>query len=266
MFDSTLCNERQLTQDSLFMSPVSFQTVSIILGVGLILTIVGFVWVMQHRKWKRRLTRPKVILWLAGLVGTLLLLFITVGKGLFLPTDFSTTTDAIVVLGRWPSMREERINLAAELWQAKQAPVIFASGRGDAGEMIQLLVEKGIPHQVLNGENCSMSTQENALFTAAILNPQVHHKILLITDTPHMWRSLLEFRNTGFTVIPHPSKFPSNWSLTKEFIMTVRESTFLVGYTFRELFTQQRLFRFNDPELVKILQQAKQYSRTQRQD
>jgi hypothetical protein len=48
--------------------------------------------------------------------------------------------------------------------------------------------------------------------------------------------------------------------------MTVRESTFLVGYTFRELFTQQRLFRFNDPELVKILQQAKQYSRTQRQD
>ena len=118
MFDSTLCNERQLTQDSLLMPPVSFQTVSILLGVGLILTIVGLVWVMQHRKWKRRLTRPKVILWLAGLVGTLLLLFIAVGKGLFVPTDFSTAADAIVVLGRWPSMREERINLAAELWQS----------------------------------------------------------------------------------------------------------------------------------------------------
>lgn len=90
MFDSTLCNERQLTQDYLFMSPVSFQTVSILLGVGLILTIVGLVW--------------------------------------------------------------------------------------------------------------------------------------------------------------------------------VRESTFLVGYTFRELFTQQRVFQFNAPELGKILQQAKQYSRTQRQD
>jgi uncharacterized SAM-binding protein YcdF (DUF218 family) len=265
MFDSTLCNERQLTQDSLFMPPVSFQTVNALLGVGLILAIFGLVWVMQHRKWKRRLTRPKAILWLAGLVGTLLLLFIVVGKGLFLPTDFSTAADAIVVLGRWPSMREERINLAAKLWQAKRAPVIFASGRGDAGEMIQLLEEKGIPNQVLNGENCSLSTQENALFTAAILNPQVHRKILLITDTPHMWRSLLEFRNYGFTVIPHPSKSASNWGFTKKFMMTLRESIFLVGYTFRELFARQQVFQ-NEPELSGLLQQAKQYSLTQNQN
>ena len=263
MFDSMLCNERQLTQDSLFLSPISFQTVSTLLGAGLILTIFGLVWVIQHPKWKRRLTKPKVILWLAGLVSTLLLLFIGVGKGILLPTDSTTVADAIVVLGRWPTMREVRINLAAELWQAKRAPIIFASGRGDAGEMIQFLEEKGIPKQVINGENCSSSTQENALFTATILNPQVRHKILLITDTPHMWRSLLEFRNAGFTVIPHPSKFPSNWHFTRKFIMTLRESIFLVGYTFRELFARQQASGLNDPQLVNLLHQAKQYSLTQ---
>ena len=45
--------------------------------------------------------------------------------------------------------------------------------------------------------------------------------------------------------------------------MTVRESTFLVGYTFRELFARQQVFELNDSELVTLLKQAKQYKTIQ---
>ena len=131
-------------------------------------------------------------------------------KGLVnsLPKDPGVSADAIVVLGRGNSFRNSRVEVAAQLWRAHRAPLIFASGEGDGSQITQLLEAEGIPKQALEHENCSRTTEENAQFTAAILAPQGVTRVVLVTDPPHMLRSLLTFRSLGFTVIPHASPLP----------------------------------------------------------
>jgi uncharacterized SAM-binding protein YcdF (DUF218 family) len=90
-----------------------------------------------------------------------------------LPQAASPTADAIVVLGRGPALRPQRVALAARLWEAGQAPLIFASGRGDAGAIVRSLENRyDIPATALDGEPCSRTTEENAQLTAALLQPQ----------------------------------------------------------------------------------------------
>ncbi|HAZ46058.1 MAG TPA: hypothetical protein DDW76_29235 [Cyanobacteria bacterium UBA11369] len=261
MFDSTLC-DRQFTEYSVFTDWVSLEIVNIILIAGLILAVFGLGFIVKNRRRKRRIIKSKAFLSIIGLTSTFVLLFVVVGKGLALPTDYSTAAQAIVILGRGPSQWENRINLAAELWQAKKAPEIFVSGRTEAREMIQLLEAQGIPSRVIDGENCSISTSENALFTAAILKPQGIDRIILITDAPHMWRSLFLFRDNGFTVIPYPSKLSNKWNLYKKAVLTLRESIYLVGYGLNKLFLRQPSAKINNPNLEKLLQQAEEYSKT----
>jgi uncharacterized SAM-binding protein YcdF (DUF218 family) len=265
MFDTTLC-DRQLTEYSLFTDWVSFELVNITLLAGLIISVFGLGFLVNKRRRKRRIIKSKAILPIISLASTFLLLFVFVGKGLALPTDYSTEAQAIVILGRGPSQWENRIDLAAELWQAKKAPENFFSGRTEAGEMIQLLEEKGIPSRVIDGENCSISTSENAAFTAAILKPQGIERIILITDSPHMWRALFLFRDNGFTVIPHPSKLSNKWNLYKKAVLTLRESIYLVGYGLNKLFYRQPSAKINNPNLENLLQQAEEYSKTRERE
>lgn len=261
MFDSTLC-DRQFTEFSVFTDWVSLEIVNIILLAGLILSVFGIARIVKTRRRKRRIIKSKAFLLTIGLGSSFLLLFVVIAKGIALPTNSSTAAQAIVILGRGPSQWENKINLTAELWQAKKAPKIFVSGRTEAGETIKLLEEKGIPTQVIDGENCSISTSENAAFTAAILKPQGIERIILITDAPHMWRSLFIFRDNGFTVIPYPSKLSNKWNLYKKAVLTLRESIYLVGYALNKLFYQQPSAKLNNPSLENLLQQAEKYSET----
>lgn len=154
----------------------------------------------------------------------------TQGLVLALPADSGVAVDAIVVLGRGELLRNHRVEIASQLWQAKRAPKIFASGMTDTPRIIEILQTIGIPRQMLGGESCSQTTEENALFTAAILYPQGVRQILLITDPPHMLRSLLTFRSFGFTVIPRTSPLPPNWTSTTKPRFIYREYLGLVSY------------------------------------
>ncbi|HEY9643928.1 MAG TPA: YdcF family protein, partial [Coleofasciculaceae cyanobacterium] len=122
-----------------------------------------------------------------------------------IPQDSGQPADAIVILGRGNALTPSRVEVAAQLWDAHRAPLIFVSGAGDAPVIVQQLQDKGIPRQALGAEECSRTTYENAKFTAAALKPQGIKRILLVTDAPHMLRSLLTFQNVGFTVTPIPS-------------------------------------------------------------
>jgi len=147
-----------------------------------------------------------------------------------LPVDPGLPADAIVVLGRGSDLRQERIEVAADLWKAKRAPIVFASGSGDAQPMGDLLVQLGVAPEAISGEPCSRTTEENARFTAALLKPQAVHKILLITDPPHMLRSWLTFRSFGFEVIPHPNPLPLRLKQSKTAFLLVREYVGLASY------------------------------------
>ncbi len=150
---------------------------------------------------------------------------------MLLPSDSGQPADAIVVLGRGPELRLERSEVAVQLWQAQRAPIVFASGRGDAQPIGDLLAQSGVTPEAIEGEPCSRTTEENAQFTAALLQPQGVQKILLVTDPPHMLRSWLTFRSFGFEVIPHPNPLPPSFSSRKKAFLLVREYLGLVSYS-----------------------------------
>lgn len=119
------------------------------------------------------------------------------------PADSGEAVDAIVVLGRGSRQRDNRMAAVWDLWQKKRAPRIFASGMLDAEEMVSDLQSSGVPSSFLSGEECSQSTEENALFSSALLQEYGVKSILLVTDEPHIWRSSLVFQSVGFNVVPH---------------------------------------------------------------
>lgn len=238
----------------------------LLLVVLISLAIFGIRWIIQNKKARRWLRSRKVIISLLCITASIPLIFTVAAKGLvaFLPTDTGETVQAIVVLGRGPKLRQERIDAAAELWQAKRAPNIFVSGFIDAYKLIPQIKEKGIPNPAVDGENCSRTTWENALFSAAILHPQQIRQILLVTDGPHMWRSLLLFRANGFTVIPHPTPLPTNFGFKSTAFLTLREYLGLVGYSLQGLFHPERSPQVDNPLLKNLLQAAQQYGQQQR--
>lgn len=213
------------------------------------LTCLGLLWLISSRRWRRRVVGPAILLSLVYLIGTSswMVSLATQGMLWFLPTDTGESADVIVVLGRGEALRARRLELVEQLWHAKRAPKIFVSGMSDAHPMVEYLKESGIPAASLSGENCSQSTQENALFTAALLYPQGIRKILLLTDPPHLLRAFLLFRSSGFTVIPHPSPVPLQWSSRDQARLVLREYLGLVHYAAIGYFRQRTEAELNQP-------------------
>jgi uncharacterized SAM-binding protein YcdF (DUF218 family) len=270
MFDSKLC-DRWLTNTFTRLPLITdwWQfgwRKQLLLVVIVILVFFGLRWIRQHQRWKRWLSNPRVVLLLFGITATIPIVFAVAAKGLviFLPTDSGAAAEAIVVLGRGEEFRKQRVDVARELWHARRAPRIFTSGRGDAASMIEQLKAKSIPNRVLDGENCSLTTWQNAVFTAAALHPQGIRQILLLTDELHMLRSLLVFRANGFIVIPHTTQLPPNFGFKATAFLTFREYMGLVGYGLQWRFHPQRSPESNSPDIENIRQQAEQYGQQRR--
>ena len=148
-----------------------------------------------------------------------------------LPPDSGAPADAIVVLGRGKALRKSRAEVTTQLWKTGRAPKIFVSGRDDSPVIMKLLIAEGIPQQSLNSENCSQTTEENARFTAFLLQSKGIKHILLITDPAHMLRALLTFQRMGFTVIPYLSPLPPDYTAPEEAVLVLREYMGLANYS-----------------------------------
>jgi uncharacterized SAM-binding protein YcdF (DUF218 family) len=270
MFDSKLCDRRLTNTFTRLPIVTDFWQFGwrkqLLILVIVILAFFGIRWIRQHKRWRRWLSSPRIIFLLFGITATLAIVFAVAARGLviFLPTDSGAAAEAIVVLGRSEEFRRQRVDVARELWQARRAPMIFTSGRGDAASMIEQLKAKGISNQVLDGENCSLTTWQNAVFTAAVLHPQGIRRILLVTDELHMLRSLLVFRANSFTVIPHTTPLPPNFGFKATAFLTFREYMGLVGYGLQGRFHPQRSPESNSPDIENIRQNAEQYGQQRR--
>lgn len=209
------------------------------------LALLWVLWLVPPKRWKRSfrglIVTIATILIVLSPVGLNIALWVL---GTPLPGDSGDPVDAIVVLGRGESFRALRTATVVDLWRANRAPRIFASGMLDARAIAQTLKEMGVPATQLSGEECSQSTLENAQFTTALLHPQGVKKILLVTDRPHMLRSLLMFRSFGFQVIPHPTALPKQLPYSEKFPIALREYTGLMKY----LITGQ--FQSRSPEAL----------------
>jgi uncharacterized SAM-binding protein YcdF (DUF218 family) len=233
MLDPSQC---QTNLPTFYWTSLSWQLFNGLTNPALMLPILGILialpWGIKSIRHKRR--------WSAGAAGLLSIYLLALSPQAIaigdealirnLPQDNGTAADVIVVLGRGAELRPDRVAVAAQLWKAQRAPIIFASGMGDGEEIAQLLQEQGIPQRAINEESCSRTTEENALFTASKLHPRHVQRIILVTDPPHMLRSVLTFRGQGFDVISHPNPFPKHLSEKKRGFLVFREYLGLVSY------------------------------------
>lgn len=267
MFDSSLC-DRTLNKVPVFISWGQFPWLQKLLPIVVILLIcLGLGWIYQQARRRGWLRNPKTLFILFCFSASLPLITLLLDQALvaFLPKDSGEVANAIVILGRGGGdLYKDRVNLATELWQAKRAPLVFTSGIVDAPSMMSQLKDKGIPTPALDGENCSLTTSENAIFSAAILQQQGIKKIILITDAPHMWRSLLVFRANGFSVIPRTTPLPSYLGTQASTFLKIREYGGIINYAFRGLFFGQRSPELDNPALANAVQQAEKYGKQPR--
>ncbi len=215
----------------------------------ILLTLLGVFWLVSSRRWQRRVIKPMTLVVLLGLLVTSpwMAQLATWGLTVPLPTDRGERTDAIVVLGRGVALQSRRVELVYQLWQDKRAPRVFTSGMMDAKQMIELFQQKGLSGSILSGEECSQSTEENALYTASILYPQGVRKILLVTDSPHILRSFLLFRSFGFTVLPQFSSLPDRWTALQQMTVILREYVGIVHYALMGRFKQRSTLELEHP-------------------
>jgi uncharacterized SAM-binding protein YcdF (DUF218 family) len=123
--------------------------------------------------------------------------------------------DAIVVLGcairkgGQPSeAAERRVRRATNAFRANPVPLIIVSGgrrwhgEAEADVLARRLVRLGVPGGVLVRELCSLSTLENAAYSAEILRERGLLRPAIVTCDWHMARALACFAWMGLAATP----------------------------------------------------------------
>jgi len=225
------------------------------------LAILWFLWLFSSKSWRRLIqTLAMVIITILVVTSPAFLSLLTWGLTAKLPLDSGERVDAIVILGRGSSLRPDRTAAALQLWQAKRASHIFVSGMMDAIPIVEDLQGDGIPISALAGEECSQSTEENALFSAALLHSQGVQDILLVTDSLHMQRSLLVFGSFGFKATPYPIAINSETLPKTQWLSAlVREYLGIVIYTLTGKFQKRSAGVLNTPS-PEVLQKISRWN------
>ena len=135
--------------------------------------------------------------------------------------DPDMVPQAVVVLGGGRYLDEKSgnerlssISLERVLWAAEQAPKqlpILVSGgrvyereRASEAEMMAVLLQDLLQRPVTWRENCSRTTAENAVNSAAILHDSGVESVVLVTHWWHMPRAAKVFARAGIQVEPLP--------------------------------------------------------------
>jgi uncharacterized SAM-binding protein YcdF (DUF218 family) len=133
-----------------------------------------------------------------AVIGVVLLAALVAVAAFFYPEKFlcvdsgKVSADVIVVLGGGSHERPER---AAELFKEHAALRVIVSGAGDCEINRQLLIQSGIPANVIQLEDNSKMTKENAQFTVRLLRAQKIHSAILVTSWYHSRRALKTFEH-----------------------------------------------------------------------
>ncbi len=105
-----------------------------------------------------------------------------------------------------------RLRYAARLQRETQLPllvtggVLYGDSESEAETMARMLRDDfGVSVRWIEGT--SINTEENARFSAKILQAAGVRRILLVTDALHMPRSQAIFEAAGFQVVPAPTMF-----------------------------------------------------------
>jgi len=133
--------------------------------------------------------------------------------------------DMIVVLGcgtladgSLSAVQKGRVNTAVELYEKRLAQRMLITGGATESNFVEAdimktyALEMGIPEDAIFVERQSLSTEENARFSTAILNENNAKKIIIVTSTFHTRRAALTFRAYGFEVQTVVAAYPGRFS------------------------------------------------------
>jgi len=129
------------------------------------------------------------------------------------PSETLPAAQAIVVLGgstasnrpNWfepydRSTTISRVDTAASLYHAQRAPLVIVSGAAldgtvsEAQIMSNALRQQNVPAEAIVQESKSLTTYENALYTARLLKEKGLNDVLVVTSALHMPRAMGVFR------------------------------------------------------------------------
>ena len=113
-------------------------------------------------------------------------------KFLCVDSGKNVSADVIVVLGGGVHERPLR---AAELFRQHAAPRILISGAGDDVINRDLLLKQGVPRNVIQMEDDSTTTRENAIFSIKLLRAQHVLSVILVTTWYHSRRAQKTFEH-----------------------------------------------------------------------
>jgi uncharacterized SAM-binding protein YcdF (DUF218 family) len=130
-------------------------------------------------------------------------------------------THAIVLLGcrieaggRPGAAAQRRADAAARAWHDGVAKLVVASGGrrwreiSEAEALAEALVGAGVAPDAIVRELCSLSTRENALYSARILRARGARRVAVVTCDWHLPRALVCFRAAGLDAIGIPAQSP----------------------------------------------------------
>jgi uncharacterized SAM-binding protein YcdF (DUF218 family) len=132
-----------------------------------------------------------------------------------------TPPDALVVLGcrvlegGHPSRAaRRRADAAARAWHAWRPALVIASGGRrwhgvpEADVLASLLERGGVPRASIVRELCSLSTVENAAYSAELLRAASSARVGVVTCDWHMARARACFALFGVSTVPFPAEAP----------------------------------------------------------
>lgn len=141
------------------------------------------------RKWVWRIAIAA-----SALVAVLIVLAVIVPQKFLCVDSGRVTADVMVVLGGGSHDRPER---AAELFKEGATPRILVSGLGDSRISRDLLIKSGVPSRLIETENESRTTQQNAIETIKLLRQERARRVIIVTSWYHSRRALACFQHYG---------------------------------------------------------------------
>ncbi len=195
--------------------------------LGLVFTLILIALVLRGRK--RLQTAALVLAILLLLIGANRWVSIALARSLewqYLPLQSVPNADVIVVLGggtdseQYPRPMVEtnsagdRVLYAGKLFKQGKAEHLLLSGGNitwlsgrtttPSEDMASILDLMDIPRESMWMQDKSQNTYEDALFCSQILKEKGIQRILLVTSSQHMPRSVALFKHHGLEVIPAP--------------------------------------------------------------
>ena len=170
---------------------------------------------MKQVSWRRWMA---ILIAVFGLAGALVVSVLAAIIIIYGNTDRAQEADVIIVLGAGDTGTTRRAEHAAALYRQGYAPYALCTGSTTAGDSTfteaewcaLILQQHGVPASAIVLEERSLSTEENAIESAAVMRARGWSSAVIVSDDFHLFRANWLFGQQGMHVYPSPAQITSN--------------------------------------------------------